>query len=165
MVLLLNWAGGAIALVATVVVGLDLYRYADEIDYAAFEPGFALALVVISLLYGVASVMLARAWWHLLKAAGVDAPWRQSLSIYGISQLGKYVPGNVAQVLGRQAMAQGAGYSGLAVARTAVFEVVLMCAAAVVIGMIAAPAIMGSCLRGGTEQTIKQWASPHGIVS
>ena len=138
----MNWAGGFLALLATVIVGRDLYQYADEIDYASFSPLFTITLVVLCIVYGGASLMLARAWWHLLNAAGVEAPWFQSLSIYGISQLGKYVPGNVAQVLGRQAMAQGAGYDGLAVARTAVFEVVLLCAAAIVIGMIAAPVIL-----------------------
>ena len=138
---LLNATGLAIAIAAVIWVGLSLQRYAGEIDFASFDSTFWALMSVLAFAYGASSLMLARAWWQTLLGLEVDATWRESLRMYGISQLGKYIPGNVAQVIGRQVMAQGAGYDGIAVGKSAVMEVVLLCMGGIAIALVAGPSV------------------------
>ncbi len=138
---LVNIAGAGLAVWATVLVVQNLVDYMGQIETSGFGPLFWLGMVLLGVVYGFISILLARAWWQTLRALGVESSFRISLRIYGVSQMGKYIPGNVAQVIGRQAMAQAAGYDGLAVGKSAIVEVLLLCAGAFAFAMVAAPVI------------------------
>ena len=77
-------------------------------------------------IYGLGNLLLARAWWHQLKYVGVTSSWSWTRRIYGISQLGKYIPGNVFHLAGRQALGLAAGIPGRPLAQSMAWELGLI---------------------------------------
>ncbi|MCU7924163.1 MAG: hypothetical protein KZQ88_15850 [Candidatus Thiodiazotropha sp. (ex Dulcina madagascariensis)] len=56
--------------------------------------------------------------------------------IYGKSQIGKYIPGNIAHLAGRHAMGKAAGMSHASLALTSIFEITGLFSAALIITLI-----------------------------
>lgn len=70
---------------------------------ALVHVGYALALLLLS--YGFAACL----WRSLLKLLGRKIGLRQAVSIFLVTQFGKYLPGNVGQHIGRVALARSQG--------------------------------------------------------
>ncbi|MEO0754029.1 MAG: hypothetical protein AAFY85_04445 [Pseudomonadota bacterium] len=98
------------------------------------------ALVVAVPAYAIASVSLAGAWIVLLRSAG--APLGGQARAYARTQAMKYLPGNVGHIVLRHAAAHklGAGHQALAIA--AIAELALVAAAALLVGLVAAPQLV-----------------------
>ena len=83
----------------------------------------SLIVAVISLVLVVVNASLGGAIWRLLLGDnGVTASWTQALRIFLVAQLGKYLPGNVGQHVGRVVMGREAGFPLVAVVGTMVVE-------------------------------------------
>jgi hypothetical protein len=93
-------------------------------DFAALDWGLATiaALVFAALLQAASFAFDAWYWTRLLKEFGVPADGRRGVSIFGISQFAKYLPGNVAQHLGRVGLAREAGWQTARVTLSLVVE-------------------------------------------
>jgi glycosyltransferase 2 family protein len=84
-----------------------------------------------ALIYGISCAILAAAWWALLKPldpGGLRFP--SAHRIYALSQIGKYLPGNVMHFVGRAAMARAEGVQVTRTGFTMVQESMLMMTAA-----------------------------------
>ena len=81
-----------------------------------------MTLMGMSVIYGGANLLLVRAWQKILQHHGVSIQFGQSVQIYGRSQLAKYIPGNIFQYAGRQALGVSAGLPNKALALSAVWE-------------------------------------------
>lgn len=105
-------------------------------------------VVTMSAAYGTASFLLAMAWWHLLRHLGVSITRPLSVRIYGLSQLAKYVPGNIFHLAGRQALGMAQGLPAAPLARSMVWELGLLALAGAQFGWVIlpllAPALPGS---------------------
>jgi len=131
--LALRLAGATLAVLALGWIG---WRFARS---GAFEllqttPAglrrLALALLAGCAIYGLATVLLAAAWWRLMLALSTRRPTALDvMSAYGVSQYGKYLPGNVAHYALRHAWSRKYGIShagmGFASALEAVFLVIV----------------------------------------
>jgi len=95
---------------------------------------FAIVLAAV----GCASIILTSswAWGRLLRGAGVQVPTLRLNVIMGLTQVGKYVPGNVGHHLGRTAMSIQWGIPARALFATLLAETLLAMAAAVVVGVL-----------------------------
>jgi hypothetical protein len=111
--------------------------YAGEIDVAEIGAAGWLALILLAAAYGASNLWLARAWWRLLHWLGAPADWRWALRAYSTSQLAKYVPGNVMQFAGRQAIGVAAGIANGPLFRSTVFELALLCTLALLFAPLA----------------------------
>ena len=60
--------------------------------------------------YFASAIVSGLAWHRLLRATGEASRLRLVLSILLVTQIAKYVPGNVAQHIGRVGLARAAGY-------------------------------------------------------
>ena len=149
---LLNILLGALAM-----VGFSVYaiRMADTVDMSRLGTPAAIAGIAFA---AVTSAMIipisAYAWMHLLRSSGVDQRWRSLSIIMGVTQFGKYLPGNIAQHVGRLGMSMKAGIPALPLASTVVCEGLLALVAAVFFGTAA-------CALGG----ITRLHLPAGINS
>lgn len=135
----LRWAGSALATASIVFVILRLYGYGADVDFHHFKITHWLVLCGYSLLYGLANLMLAFAWGDLLGYFGVGRPGRWVINIYGVSQLAKYVPGNIFHLAGRQAMAMSAGLPAWPLAKSSVWELGLISIAGALFGLLILP--------------------------
>lgn len=77
----------------------------------AGRDGLALSVAVGAVVYAVSAFLLAAGWLVLLRACGAgDVPVGPGISIYGRSQLAKYIPGNVFHFVGRHVMGRRHGF-------------------------------------------------------
>lgn len=135
----LHLLGGGLGLAGVAFVAQRLYGYAHQIDLARYGAAPWAALLALALLYGAANVLLARAWWLQLRFLQGSAGWRWGLWAYAISQLGKYVPGNIFQFAGRQALGMAAGLPAGPLAKSVVWELGSIALAGALFGVLALP--------------------------
>lgn len=122
-------AAGAVAYYAVQVFhDQDLSRYVSVRSLWAITiaTAFYLSIIPIS----------AWAWRLLLSDVGVARPWRELVEIMAITQLAKYVPGNVGVHLGRVGMTSASGIATKPVILSMLFETVLAIAAALAVGLV-----------------------------
>ncbi|MGV3489926.1 MAG: hypothetical protein ACO1OG_01265 [Devosia sp.] len=137
----LHWFGGALALAGVIFVGQRLWAYSGQIDLARLTLSAWIGLACLATTYAIASPLQALAWRNLLAYRGeaTNAAW--AVRTYGISQLAKYVPGNVAQFIGRQAIGAAAGLAGWPLAQSALWELGMLCVAGAIVAVMAAPLV------------------------
>lgn len=123
---ILNFTGGALGLAGVVFVILRLFDYVAEIDLSRFTGWTWFMILVLILIYGAANMLLARAWWQLLRFLQANAGWGWAWRTYGVCMLAKYVPGNIFHLAGRQAMGMAAGFPGWMLAKASLWELGLI---------------------------------------
>lgn len=138
----LHWGGSAAAIAGIVFVALRLHDYGAEIDFARFDLMAWSWVAALALIYGVSNLMLALAWWNLLGQFGARTSRRWAMRAYGISQIAKYVPGNIFHLAGRQAMGMAAGLAGWPLVKSAVWELGLISATGGLFGLLALPLLV-----------------------
>lgn len=136
---LLHWGGTLLAIAGIVFVALRLYDQAAEIDLAHFDWRIGSAIIGLALVYALANGLLALAWWNLLDRCGAHTARRCAITIYGRSQIAKYVPGNIMHLAGRQAMGMAAGLPGWPLVKSAVWELGLISFAGALFGCLVLP--------------------------
>lgn len=119
-------------------------RHASSFPPVTWTSGAVLALVSSTGLYLAMLLAGSTAWFLLLRSAGAQASPGAVLSVCGLGQIGKYLPGNIGQYLGRAALAREQGIPLHKSALTLVFEtsglIVTAAAIAVLAGLTGSPA-------------------------
>ncbi|WP_298579329.1 hypothetical protein [uncultured Luteimonas sp.] len=124
--------------VAIATTGLSIYligrswRGQDLSAYATPAAASGIALAVGFYLLGVA--VSALGWRELLLGMGLRKRWMELCGIVSATQVGKYLPGNVAHHLGRGALALDRGIGPAPMVLTGLAEIGLLCIASVVVG-------------------------------
>ncbi|WP_245451921.1 hypothetical protein [Mesorhizobium waimense] len=122
----LNRMGTLLGLAGVVFVGTRLHVYAGEIDFRRMGAGGYVAIAVLAGLYGASNLLLALGWRRLLAHLGVPVSYSWAVRAYAISQLAKYVPGNIFQFAGRQAIGLSAGIGNAPLAKSTALELALL---------------------------------------
>lgn len=123
---LLNWVGSGLAIAGILFIGYRLHSYWLELDLSKITPlGWGL-IFFLAIVYGSANFLLAYAWWQLLQHFCKYGNIANSVKIYGMSQLAKYVPGNIFHLAGRQALGMSAGIPTKSLAQSMIWELVLI---------------------------------------
>ena len=118
----IRWIGFSLSVVAIIFVVHKLKSYGDEIDFTQITY-LTLPLLALSVAYCAANLSLALAWKDLLRHLGAVIGSSSAIRIYGVSQLAKYVPGNVFHFVGRQALGLDAGLPAWPLAKSVVWEI------------------------------------------
>lgn len=138
----LHWGGSGLALIGVVFVGFRLHSYWLDLDLASVTPLAWGLIAALAMVYGSANLLLALAWWHLLRHFGVAETRLGAIRIYGMSQLAKYVPGNIFHLAGRQAFGMAAGISAGVLAKSTIWELGLIAIAGALFGWMMLPPLM-----------------------
>jgi glycosyltransferase 2 family protein len=131
MAFALRYIGTAAALT---FIGLILVRHGGDI--AVINLGSSHARVAMAggfILYVLSQFVGAAAWRVTLSLHGVSLPRARAESQLLVSQIGKYVPGNVAHLLGRFALARGDGVSSAVFGSSLLLEVSFLLTSGVLI--------------------------------
>ena len=130
--------GTVLGAVAAAGSGLFLARYAwgyrAALGPLAATPRALAAAAAALLLYLAILLSGATAWRILLRGLGSPLPWPVAVRIFLVSQLGKYLPGNVGHYVGRLALARRHGVA----ASTAAASLILEIAATLIAGLAVA---------------------------
>jgi hypothetical protein len=139
---LLRWVGIVLTLVATGYFLLEIAEHASALKALSWQWSHAGTFIVAILLYASAHLIVPSGWYFLLRSAGETVRWQETAAIVLLSQIAKYIPGNVAQHIGRVALARTYGLRIPTVIFTMTVETgwVIFTATAVGIGTILASA-------------------------
>lgn len=121
-----NFTGFIIAISAIFYVGYQLSEYGDQISFYKFSITQWASILVLAIVYALANSFLAFAWKSILKSFLVTISQACALKIFGLSQLAKYLPGNIFHLAGRQALGMAHGISGIALVKSAIWELGLI---------------------------------------
>jgi hypothetical protein len=100
----------AISLVAIGYVTWRAFGSTDESALQSITPRFVAVVAAAGCLYAGLAVLIGLAWHVLLASTrAAKLPWRESLIIFGRSQILKYLPSNLLHYVGRHAAAYSAG--------------------------------------------------------
>lgn len=132
-------ASSVLALAGVLFVVLRIAHHWTEIDISGWGSTTWAGLGISAVAYGAANILLARAWWHLLRELDVHVPWPNALRIYGLSQINKYIPGNIFHLAGRQTLGMAAGWAARPLATSALWELILLAALGALFGTLALP--------------------------
>ena len=149
-------ASTLLALAGATFVVLKIAEHSAQIDVSHFGASAWAALALLVVGYGASNTLLARAWWQLLKYFELQAPWPWALKTYGVSQINKYIPGNIFHLAGRQALGMSAGMAARPLAQTALWELAMLALLGLLYGALATP--LGWTQMSATDATIL-WAS------
>lgn len=131
-----RYFGLLLSLVATVAFAAYAARTLRGQDLSQFVSLKAISGIVIAAIGSSVVIPLsALAWQRLLKDTGVDKSWSELSIIMSITQLAKYLPGNVGQHIGRAAMSIGRGIPVRPYTVSVMVEAVLALVAAIIVGV------------------------------
>jgi hypothetical protein len=131
--------GTGLGILGVVFVVMRLNTHMGQLDLARFDTTAWSLVGLLALVYGAANILLAQAWWHLLVFFDIEVKKRWAVRTYGLSQLAKYVPGNIFHLAGRQALGMAAGLPASALAKSALWELGLIATAGAFFGLLVTP--------------------------
>jgi hypothetical protein len=142
--LLMRAAGALLALVCVGYVACRAIASADALERDFLTPGFIAVIAAAAFIYALLGLLIGLAWYSLLAATRqAHLPMLQALTIFGRTQLLKYLPSNLLHYVGRHAAAYRLGVPHGALVWSSIAEAVLVtAAAAVVTGLFAQPLVM-----------------------
>ena len=153
---MLNWAGSLLAVLGVGFVIRKLAQYSDQVDFGKLAGQDWLALLLLVAVGALSGLLLAAAWRALLQQQGVAISNATAVRIYGISQIAKYVPSNVAHLLGRQALASADGLPTWPVAKSTLWELGCLPYAALLCAPLALPLL---------DRTVAPWVGALGFAA
>lgn len=138
---IMNWTGTMLSVIGIGFVIMLVRDYYPQLNVDNLDRKLWSTVFGFSVIYGLANMILAFAWHELLKALGAQVDRILSLKIYGYSQLAKYLPGNIFHLAGRQALGMVQDIHGWILAKSSVWELVLISLAGVLYGLLVLPLI------------------------
>lgn len=139
---ILHLAGSILALTGIIFFAIRLHEYQKSLDLTQITPAAFIAIAGLAMIYGAANLLLVLAWRQLLVQFGVHATRLWSIRVYGLSQLAKYVPGNIFHLAGRQAIGMATGASSGVMAKSILWELGLIAFAGMVYGWLVLPLLV-----------------------
>lgn len=123
---LLRLIGAAVALAAGVYFVLYAHKALSGHDLSAlWDQDVLIAGGLLVFLYAVAIPLTGMAWTWLLRMLGQPARYSRLVPILAVTQFGKYLPGNVAQHIGRITLVKAAGIGLGAAILSITYETIL----------------------------------------
>jgi len=93
--------------------------------------------VVGVFLYAMNNFLLSSSWVMLLNFFGSGPINEAALrSVYATSQIAKYIPGNIAQFVGRHVMGRGLGVNHATLVLASIYEILGLCVTAIGVGVV-----------------------------
>ncbi|MDQ0010599.1 hypothetical protein J2T07_002805 [Luteibacter jiangsuensis] len=135
-------AGAGLALSGVYFVFRQLRVYGAGINVDLFTWVEWVVLAGLVLTGCVMNLCLATAWRACLQGLGavVSAEW--ALSTYGMTQLARYVPGNIFHYAGRQAVGMAAGLPARALAKASLLELAFVTFSGGLLSLISIPLML-----------------------
>ncbi|WP_165078611.1 MULTISPECIES: hypothetical protein [unclassified Desulfovibrio] len=130
---ILHVCGTLLAVIAIVFLGLRLRSYLDQIDFSTLLSSLWIYLLLLSFLFSFCNFFLVFIWYRCLEYLDVHPLFSRATWIYGISQIGKYIPGNIFHLAGRQTLGMAESLPGGKILQSIIFELgILACTGAAI---------------------------------
>lgn len=134
--------GVMLTVLALAFIALRVWEQASSGGAFAFDGWWLLLILGLAVVYAGACRAQAQAWIEVLRYLCIEHDSRSAVRMYARTQLNKYIPGNVFHFIGRQAMGMAQGMPAGSLAKSMVWEITLLAAAAVAVALLAIPALV-----------------------
>jgi len=124
--LLFEWFGRILAILGIAFVVTKLSQYSAQIHITQLQPLHFSIILGLSLMYACANSLLAMAWLQVLAHFNLVAPTQWAIKTYGVSQLSKYIPGNIFHIASRQVIGQLSQLPAKALIQSSIYELLLL---------------------------------------
>ncbi len=135
----LHWVGAAVAGTGVLFVAVRLRNYSVHIEMSRLGPDMWIWLTGFSFIYGAGNILLALGWCDIMHHLKCKACKMWTVKVYGMTQLAKYIPGNVMHFAGRLAVGLSAGLPGKTLTQSMAWELGLLTLAGSILGVLALP--------------------------
>ncbi|CFQ31119.1 lysylphosphatidylglycerol synthase domain-containing protein [Yersinia bercovieri] len=139
---LIKYSGSILAILGLVFIFLKLYKYDIATILSSYTISDWLLFSGLILVYGFANIILSLAWWYILSGLGVKVDVHWTIKTYAVSQISKYVPGNIFQFVGRQALGMAKELPAWLLAKSSIWEIGLLAVAGSLFGFFVLPVFM-----------------------
>jgi len=136
---ILRFFGSTLAIIGVTFVGVRLYSYAVGVDFSHVNISELFFIAFLAIIYAISNLMLAMAWLNLLAQTKIIVHQNWAIKTYGISQIAKYIPGNIFHLASRQAMGVSSGINGLSLAKANIWELALIAIAGALFAFLVLP--------------------------
>ena len=123
---LLYLCGNILAVLGLFFIGWKLWQWRDTLSLAMLSSKILVSSLLLCLLSAANGATLSFAWREILASFNADVSIKNAINIQGISQLAKYVPGNVVHYLARQTMGRSFAVSHKILAISTFLELALI---------------------------------------
>ena len=137
-----HWIGHLLAILGILFVLIRIYQGADQRHLAELDSQVWMGLVILTLGYGLANFLLAHGWYCLLIQFGAKVSKIWAYRTYGLSQIGKYVPGNVFHLASRHSFGMSFGVTSNTLLKSTFWELVLISLAAMTCTSLVLPLLL-----------------------
>lgn len=142
---ILPLVGSILGICSIIFVAIKLKAYAHQINLSEIKPITWGVFIACIIAYGFANLALAVAWQKILLFLGISSITREkAVKIYALSQLAKYVPGNIVHLAGRQFYTMAEGLPAAPIARSIIWELGLIAIVGTLFGILTTPLIRPS---------------------
>ena len=122
----LSILGVILSILGIVFIVVRMSMYVGQINLGRFYLIDWLQIIILIFIYAFSGLFLALAWHKILLFLKVNTEKKWAIKIYGLSQIAKYIPGNIFQFVGRQSRGMTDGVQGKVLLKSTVLELVLL---------------------------------------
>jgi glycosyltransferase 2 family protein len=126
----LHRLGSALGLMGIVFVAYRLIPQYQELSFGGWGTGEWMATAALALASALSNLLLAFGWGSLIAERGFGQDARWYVRTYAMSQLAKYIPGNIFHYAARQALGAAAGIPQTALLISSSLEILFVSLAA-----------------------------------
>lgn len=122
-----KYAGYVITLIALIFIGKSLMSMNLDVKYIK-NPYMAIGIgIFLSIGYAAVVYLSAYAWKSTLEFIHKDKiPFHEIITVYAKSNIGKYLPGNIMQFVGRNILAGKLGFKQLDITFCTLIEIIML---------------------------------------
>ncbi|MEQ9721780.1 hypothetical protein ABQG65_11395 [Yersinia alsatica] len=140
----ISYIGTTLSLIGLIFIALKLYSYGAVAIFSGYSIFDWTAISGLVLVYTLANILLSIAWWHILSGLGINVSYYWAVRTYAISQITKYLPGNIFQFVGRQALGMAKGLPAWLLAKSSFLEILFMAFCCTIFGVFLLPVFINS---------------------
>lgn len=123
---IINYFSYFLVIVSVVFIGYKFYSLQGLINLKGFIADHSAMFILACLVYTINNFLLALGWRSVLKGLNELVSVRLATTIFGVSQIAKYIPGNIFQFAGKQVLAVRYDLNSTTIAKSQFFEVILL---------------------------------------
>lgn len=118
--------GGVISIASLFFSFNFIFKHQTEISFIEIIKSNTTQIIVLIIISTLINLFLGLAWYQILLGRGVKISPNKAIKIYGVTQLAKYIPGNIFQFVGRQGVGMSEGIDAKNLAISSFIEIILL---------------------------------------
>lgn len=121
-----NYVSYLLVFLSVIFIGYKFYTLQGLVNLTRFFKDHGLVFTVACLVYALNNYLLAAGWRLILAGLDEKITIKLSVAIFGVSQIAKYIPGNIFQFAGKQVLAVRHNLNSAKVAKSQFLEIILL---------------------------------------